>query len=89
MPKVTLNIQDSFLNQARRDRAAVKIHFVDGSDLDGKITAFDNFTIIINNDETQQQHLIYKHAVAIITPTTKVRWSSTTREEHPSNRSQG
>jgi host factor-I protein len=83
MPKTTLNIQDSFLNQARRDRTSVTVRVMGGSDIDGKITAFDNFTVIVTNEELNQQYLIYKHAIATITPKGKVRWSSTTREDQP------
>jgi host factor-I protein len=83
MPKTTLNIQDSFLNQARRDRTSVKARLLDGSELEGKITAFDNFTVIITNEEINQQYLIYKHAIAMIMPEGRVRWSGTTREGQP------
>ena len=83
MAKSTLNIQDSFLNQARRDRTTVKVHLVDSSDIEGKITAFDNFTLIITDDEQPQQYLIYKHAIATITPRGRVRWSNSTRPERP------
>ncbi len=83
MVKSTLNIQDSFLNQARRDRTAVEVHLIDGSDIEGKITAFDNFTLIITDDEKPQQYLIYKHAIATITPRGRVRWSNSTRSDRP------
>lgn len=83
MAKSTLNIQDSFLNQARRDRTTVKVHLVDGSDIEGKITAFDNFTLIITDEEQPQQYLIYKHSIATITPRGRVRWSNSTRPERP------
>lgn len=82
MAKTSLNIQDSFLNQARRDRTSVKIRVMDGSEFEGKITAFDNFTVIITGDDSQQQqHLIYKHAIVTITPKGKVRWSNSGRED--------
>jgi len=81
MVKSALNIQDSFLNQARRDRTAVTVHLLDGSDLEGKITAFDNFTMIISDDDQSQQYLIYKHAIATITPKGRVRWSNSVRPE--------
>ncbi len=75
--KGTMNIQDSFLNQARRERINLVIHLLDGSDLHGKISAFDNFTIILQNDEREEQYLIYKHAVATLSPGAKqkVRWN--------------
>ena len=64
--KSVMNIQDSFLNQARREKVALNIHLLDGSDLHGKISAFDNFTVILINDEREEQYLIYKHAIASV-----------------------
>ena len=64
--KSVMNIQDSFLNQARREKVALNIHLLDGSDLHGKISAFDNFTVILINDEREEQYLIYKHAIATV-----------------------
>jgi host factor-I protein len=70
-----MNIQDSFLNQARRDRVAVTLHLADGSDLHGKIIAFDSFTIVILNEERDEQYLVYKHAMASIQPEENIRWN--------------
>ncbi|RJP33968.1 MAG: RNA chaperone Hfq [Candidatus Omnitrophota bacterium] len=83
--KSVMNIQDSFLNQARRERISLDIHLVDGTDLHGKISAFDNFTIILMNDEREEQYLIYKHAVATIMPgaKTRVRWNQMGEMEKP------
>jgi host factor-I protein len=77
MVKSVMNIQDSFLNQARRERITLHVHLVDGSELSGKISAFDNFTIILLNEEKEQQYLVYKHAVATVMPSGKnrVRWN--------------
>lgn len=81
--KSVMNIQDSFLNQARRERIPLSIHLVDGSDLHGKISAFDSFTIILHNDEREEQYLIYKHAIAMVAPSGKnrVRWNQMDRPE--------
>lgn len=75
--KNVMNVQDSFLNQARREKITLTVHLVDGSDLHGKVSAFDNFTVILINDEREEQYLIYKHAVATVMPSpkTKVRWN--------------
>lgn len=75
--KNVMNVQDSFLNQARREKISLTVHLVDGSDLHGKVSAFDNFTVILINDEREEQYLIYKHAVATVMPSpkTKVRWN--------------
>jgi host factor-I protein len=75
MAKSILNIQDSFLNQARKDKVGISVHLIDGSSLSGKITAFDNFTMIIMNEDKDEQYLIYKHSIATMTPKNKVRWN--------------
>ena len=75
MAKSILNIQDSFLNQARKDKVGITVHLLDGSTLRGKITAFDNFTMIIANDNEDEQNLVYKHSIATMTPENKVRWN--------------
>ena len=75
MAKSILNIQDSFLNQARKDKVGISVHLIDGSQLAGKITAFDNFTMIIMNEDKDEQYLIYKHSIATMTPKNKVRWN--------------
>lgn len=62
MARTSMNLQDGFLNQARKDVAEVRLVLVDGSQLVGVVRGFDNFTIILNSQGTQ--HLIYKHAIA-------------------------
>ena len=66
MGKVTMNLQDSFLNAARRQNALVTIALNDGTKLKGKVNGFDNFTVIL--DVNKIQHLIYKHAISTIFP---------------------
>jgi host factor-I protein len=58
------NIQDVFLNFARRDRVAVTVHLMDGRRFDARIKNFDKFAVIIEVDGTDQ--LIFKHAIASI-----------------------
>lgn len=66
MPTKVINLQDSFLNQVRKENAAVIIYLVNGFQLRGFVKGFDNFTVIIENDGKQQ--LVYKHAISTITP---------------------
>ncbi|MGM0470739.1 MAG: RNA chaperone Hfq [Bacillota bacterium] len=61
-----INLQDSFLNQVRRDKIKVTIYLVNGFQLSGEVTGFDNFTVILNTED--QQQMIYKHAISTITP---------------------
>jgi host factor-I protein len=62
MSKQTMNLQDSFLNQVRKEAAEIKLVLLDGTALSGVIKGFDNFTVIINSRGAQ--HLVYKHAIA-------------------------
>lgn len=66
MAAKTINLQDCFLNQVRKENVAVSIHLVNGFQLKGNVKGFDNFTIIL--DSMGKQQLVYKHAVSTITP---------------------
>ena len=58
------NIQDVFLNYARRDRVSVVIHLIDGRQLDARIKNFDRFAVIVEVNGADQ--LVFKHAIATI-----------------------
>ena len=62
-----INIQDNFLNQARKENIVVMIHLVNGFQLKGLVRGFDNFTVILESMGKQQ--MVYKHAISTITPT--------------------
>lgn len=64
MAKAILNLQDSFLNQMRKDGTGVKIVLLDGSVIVGRVKGFDNFTVVLASEG--KQHLIYKHAISQI-----------------------
>jgi host factor-I protein len=68
MPMTTkvINLQDSFLNQVRKENIPVIIYLVNGFQLRGSVKGFDNFTVIMENEGKQQ--LVYKHAISTITP---------------------
>ena len=66
MSAKALNLQDSFLNQARKENVEVTIHLVNGFQMKGKVKGFDNFTVVI--DTMGKQQLIYKHAISTVTP---------------------
>ena len=63
MVKNSINIQDQFLNQVRRERETVIIELLGGIQLEGIVKSFDNFCILFDSDRT---YLIYKHAVSTI-----------------------
>ncbi len=58
------NIQDVFLNFARRDRLAVTIHLMDGRHFEARIKNFDKFAVIVDVGGADQ--LVFKHAIATI-----------------------
>ncbi len=62
------NLQDIFLNQVRKQHVAVTIFLVNGVKLQGIITWFDNYSMLLKRDGHIQ--LIYKHAVSTIMPST-------------------
>ncbi len=64
------NLQDVFLNTARRQHISVTLFLVNGVKLQGLITWFDNYSILLKRDGHIQ--LIYKHAVSTIMPATAI-----------------
>ena len=62
----TINLQDVFLNQCRKDRIMVTIILTNGFQFKGVVKGFDNYTVILDTDG--KQNLIYKHAISTITP---------------------
>ena len=61
------NLQDLFLNQLRKNKAPVTMFLVKGVKLQGIVTWFDNFSILLRRDG--QSQLVYKHAISTIMPT--------------------
>jgi host factor-I protein len=60
------NLQENFLNQARSGKLMLTVFLVNGFQLRGTITGFDNFTVVLDSEGKQQ--LIYKHAISTIIP---------------------
>ena len=58
------NIQDVFLNYARRERVPVMIHLLDGRSFDARIKNFDRFAVIVEVNGADQ--MVFKHAIATI-----------------------
>lgn len=59
-----MNLQDTFLNEARKENAQVGIFLLSGVQLKGRVKSFDSFTVLLANDNRSQ--LIYKHAISTI-----------------------
>ncbi|MCI1395193.1 MAG: RNA chaperone Hfq, partial [Acetobacter peroxydans] len=64
------NVQEAFLNQIRRSRAAVTVFLVNGVKLQGFITWFDDQVMLLRRDD--QTQLIYKHAISTVMPSIAV-----------------
>ena len=60
------NLQDAFLNHVRKNRAQVTVFLVNGVKLQGVITWFDNFSMLLTRDGYTQ--MIYKHAISTVMP---------------------
>ena len=62
----TINLQDAILNEVRKDRVPVTLFLMNGFQLRGIITGFDNFVVVLVTDGKQQ--MIYKHAISTLAP---------------------
>ena len=60
------NLQDTFLNSVRKSKNPVTLFLVNGVKLQGNITWFDNFSVLLRREGTVQ--LVYKHAISTIMP---------------------
>lgn len=70
------NLQDLFLNQARRERMLVTLFLMNGFQLRGVIRGFDAFVVIVDSDGKQQ--MIYKHAISTVVPARSLALSEET-----------
>jgi host factor-I protein len=62
--KPAQNIQDSFLNTARKERTNVTIYLLSGVKLTGRIRSFDKYSVVL--DTNNQEQLIFKHAISTV-----------------------
>lgn len=65
-PTTQGSLQDNFLHAVRRENIGVVIYLVGGAQLRGNVTAFDNFTIMLESNGKMQ--LVYKHAITNLVP---------------------
>ena len=68
------NLQDRFLNQARKDRTMLTLFLMNGFQLRGTIISFDQFAVLVLSEG--RQNLIYKHAISTIQPSDTVRMNT-------------
>jgi host factor-I protein len=85
---VPQNIQDGFLNLARREKTTVTIYLVNGAKLLGRIKSFDKFSLLLETGA--QDQLIFKHAISTISQARRATGElrhSTIPTESPSDQS--
>lgn len=64
MDKPAQNIQDSFLNNARKDKIVLTIYLMSGVKLSGRIKSFDKYSLVLETNN--QEQLIFKHAISTV-----------------------
>ncbi len=64
------NVQDDFLNDIKKNKVSVTVFLINGVKLQGLITWFDSFSLLLRRDGHTQ--LIYKHAISTIMPSTAI-----------------
>jgi host factor-I protein len=64
MEKLAQNIQEAFLNNARKDKIFVTIYLMSGVKLSGRIKSFDKYSVVLETNN--QEQLIFKHAISTV-----------------------
>lgn len=64
MDKLAQNIQEAFLNNARKDKTFLTIYLMSGVKLSGRIKSFDKYSVILETNN--QEQLIFKHAISTV-----------------------
>lgn len=77
----TQNLQETFLNSVRKDHVAVTVFLVNGVKLQGIITWFDSFSVLLKRDQHIQ--LVYKHAISTIMPAIAMHLAEEDENENP------
>jgi host factor-I protein len=80
----TQNLQDTFLNFVRKNKVPLTIFLVNGVKLQGVVTWFDNFCVLLRRDGHSQ--LVYKHAISTIMPGHPIQMFEPIEEEGPNDK---
>lgn len=73
------NVQDVFLNYIRKQKVPVTVFLVNGVKLQGLVTWFDNFSVLLRRDAHSQ--LVYKHAISTIMPSQPIHLMDSPKED--------
>ena len=79
MSEKAQNVQDVFLNHLRKNKTPVTIFLVNGVKLQGIVTWFDNFSVLLRRDGHSQ--LVYKHAISTVMPAHPVQLFDPPKDE--------
>lgn len=74
------NLQDTFLNHIRKNKTPVTVFLVNGVKLQGVVTWFDNFCVLLRRDGHSQ--LVYKHAISTVMPVSPIQLYDEKEEEN-------
>ena len=72
----TINLQEAVLRECRRDKTPVTLFLMNGFQLRGIITGYDNFVVVLISEGKQQ--MIYKHAISTLAPIKPLKAAATT-----------
>jgi host factor-I protein len=87
-PKPAQNIQDSFLNNARKDKIVLTIYLMSGVKLSGRIKSFDKYSLVLETNN--QEQLIFKHAIStVVTQKTTHSYASSSSQSAASSGGSG
>ncbi|EQK43276.1 MULTISPECIES: RNA chaperone Hfq [Paraclostridium] len=84
MKNTVLNLQDLFLNNARKERIPVTIFLMNGVQVKGHVKGFDSYIVLLEG-ENKQQNLIYKHAVSTIIPGKQINFNNNNNQGYNNN----
>jgi host factor-I protein len=77
MEKLAQNIQEAFLNNARKDKTFLTIYLMSGVKLSGRIKSFDKYSVVLETNN--QEQLIFKHAISTVVMSRPFHGSATTQ----------
>lgn len=68
-----MNLQNVFLNTARKEKTEVTVFLVNGFQIKGRVISFDGVTVLV--ESAGKQNLIYKHAISTIMPSVNIKFA--------------
>ena len=78
-PEKIQNVQDVFFNHIRKQKTPVTVFLINGVKLQGIVTWFDNFSVLLRRDGHTQ--LVYKHAISTVMPSVPIQLFDPNKEE--------